>query len=37
MVHGFLRFAGVVERSNKAIDEIAESLAAALEKGYSPV
>jgi acetyl esterase len=37
MVHGFLRFAGAVERSNKAIDEIAESLAAALEKGYSPV
>jgi acetyl esterase len=34
MVHGFLRMAGVVERSNKAIDEIAESLTAALEKGY---
>ena len=37
MVHGFLRFAGVVDRSRKAIDEIAESLAAAIEKGYSPV
>jgi acetyl esterase len=35
MVHGFLRFAGTVERSNKAIDEICESLTAALEKGYS--
>jgi acetyl esterase len=35
MVHGFLRMAGAVERSNKAIDEIAESLKAALEKGYS--
>jgi acetyl esterase len=35
MVHGFLRMAGVVDRSNQAIDEIAESLAAALEKGYS--
>ena len=34
MVHGFLRMAGAVERSNKAIDEIAESLTAALEKGY---
>jgi acetyl esterase len=35
MVHGFLRMAGAVERSNKAIDEICESLTAALEKGYS--
>jgi acetyl esterase len=35
MVHGFLRMGGVVERSNKAIDEICESLKAALEKGYS--
>jgi acetyl esterase len=34
MVHGFLRMAGVVDRSNQAIDEIAESLTAALEKGY---
>ena len=35
MVHGFLRMAGVVDRSNTAIDEISESLKAALEKGYS--
>jgi acetyl esterase len=35
MVHGFLRMTGIVERSDKAIDEIAESLTAALEKGYS--
>jgi acetyl esterase len=35
MVHGFLRMAGVVERSNHAIDEIAESLTAALDKGYT--
>ena len=35
MVHGFLRMAGVVDRSNHAIDEICESLTAALEKGYS--
>jgi acetyl esterase len=34
MVHGFLRMAGVVDRSNQAIDEICESLTAALEKGY---
>jgi acetyl esterase len=34
MIHGFLRMAGVVERSNKALDEIAESLAAALAKGW---
>jgi acetyl esterase len=26
MIHGFLRMAGVVERSNKALDELAESL-----------
>jgi hypothetical protein len=26
---------GIVERSDKAIDEIAESLTAALDKGYS--
>ena len=31
MVHGFLRMAGVVERSNNAIDEICESLTAALD------
>jgi acetyl esterase len=35
MVHGFLRMTGAVERSDQALDEIAESLAAALEKGYS--
>jgi acetyl esterase len=35
MIHGFLRMAGKVERSNQALDEIAESVAAALEKGYS--
>jgi acetyl esterase/lipase len=35
MVHGFLRMAGVVDRSNEALDELSESLAAALEKGYS--
>jgi len=37
MVHGFLRMTGMVERSNQAIDEICESLQAALEKGYSNV
>ena len=26
MIHGFLRMAGVVDRSNQALDEIAESL-----------
>jgi len=35
MVHGFLRMAGKVERSNAALDEIADSIRAALEKGYS--
>jgi acetyl esterase/lipase len=35
MVHGFLRMAGVVDRSKQALDEISESLTAALEKGYS--
>ncbi len=35
MVHGFLRMTGVVDRSNQALDEICESLKAALEKGYS--
>jgi acetyl esterase len=34
MIHGFLRMAGVVDRSNKALDEIAESLAPFLEKGW---
>jgi len=34
MVHGFLRMAGVVERSKAALDEIAESLAPALAKGW---
>ncbi len=34
MVHGFLRMAGIVERSNKALDEIAESLVLFLEKGW---
>jgi acetyl esterase/lipase len=33
MVHGFLRMAGGVERSDKALDELAESLSAALAKG----
>jgi acetyl esterase len=37
MIHGFLRMAGLVERSNQALDEIAESVAAALEKGYSTI
>jgi acetyl esterase len=35
MVHGFLRMPGVVDRSNHALDEISESLKAALEAGYS--
>lgn len=34
MIHGFLRLPGVVDRSNTALDEIAESLAAALAKGW---
>ncbi len=34
MVHGFLRMAGVVDRSRTALDEIAESLAPALAKGW---
>jgi len=34
MIHGFLRMAGIVERSNKALDEIAESLVPFLEKGW---
>ena len=35
MVHGFLRMTGAVDRSDHALDEISESLAAALENGYS--
>jgi len=35
MVHGFLRMGGIVDRSRQAIDEICESLTAALEKGYT--
>jgi acetyl esterase len=34
MIHGFLRMAGVVDRSKTALDEIAESLAPALAKGW---
>ena len=34
MIHGFLRLTGVVDRSNLALDEISESLAAALAKGW---
>ena len=34
MIHGFLRMAGVVDRSNKALDEIAESLGPFLDKGW---
>jgi acetyl esterase len=34
MIHGFLRMAGVVDRSNKAIDEIASSLGPFLDKGW---
>jgi acetyl esterase len=34
MIHGFLRMAGVVERSKQALDEIAESLRPALAKGW---
>jgi acetyl esterase/lipase len=34
MIHGFLRMAGVVDRSRKALDEIAESLSAFLAKGW---
>jgi acetyl esterase len=34
MIHGFLRMAGTVDRSQKAIDEIAESLAPFLDKGW---
>jgi len=33
MIHGFLRMAGKVERSNKAYDELAESITAILAKG----
>jgi acetyl esterase len=34
MIHGFLRMAGVVDRSQTALTEIADSLRDALEKGY---
>lgn len=34
MIHGFLRMAGVVERSRTALDEIADSLRPALAKGW---
>ncbi len=34
MIHGFLRMAGVVERSKKALDEIAESLVPLLERTW---
>jgi acetyl esterase len=34
MIHGFLRMAGVVDRSNKALDEIAESLKPFLDKTW---
>jgi acetyl esterase len=36
MIHGFLRMAGIVDRSQKALTEIAESLREALAKGYTP-
>jgi acetyl esterase len=35
MVHGFLRMAGRAERSNRALDEVAASLAAAFAKASS--
>ena len=34
MIHGFLRMAGIVDRSRAALDEIAESLRPALAKGW---
>ncbi|HEY4349049.1 MAG TPA: alpha/beta hydrolase [Gaiellaceae bacterium] len=34
MIHGFLRMAGVVDRSNQAIDELCESLKPFLAKGW---
>jgi acetyl esterase/lipase len=34
MIHGFLRMAGVVDRSQQALTEIADSLREALAKGY---
>ena len=34
MIHGFLRMAGVVKRSNEAFTEIAESLGPLLDKGW---
>ena len=34
MIHGFLRMAGKVERSNAAYDELAESIRTMLAKGW---
>jgi acetyl esterase len=34
MIHGFMRMAGIVKRSNQALDELAESLRPFLEKGW---
>ncbi len=34
MIHGFLRMAGIVDRSNKALDEIAETLGPWLDKTW---
>jgi acetyl esterase/lipase len=34
MIHGFLRMAGIVDRSNKALDEICESLTPFLDKTW---
>ena len=37
MIHGFMRMAGKVERSNKAYDELAESIRAMLDKTWRDV
>ena len=34
MIHGFVRMAGIVDRSRQALDEIAESLGPFLDKGW---
>ena len=34
MIHGFLRMAGKVERSNAAYEELAESIRTMLAKGW---
>ena len=34
MIHGFLRMPGLVDRSNKALDEICETLTEYLDKGW---